>query len=144
MAAILQFSAFAYCGETRTYFYRKHSESSYRHAWCKSHGGIEEFTNKDKTRVDCLTAFNAVEFDFSYNREEAVGQALHYGLMTGKKGKVVLISENPKVEGIYFERVKKLGKIYNFDAEYVTPEILDVKDGKCPFPDCKCKRRYLK
>ena len=44
-----------------------HSESSYQHAWCSSHNGIEEFENKDYTRVDCLTNSHAVEFDFAIN-----------------------------------------------------------------------------
>lgn len=53
---------------------------------------------------------------------EAVGQALHYGLMTGKKGKVVLISANPKVEGIYFERVKKWGKFIILTRNTLRPK----------------------
>lgn len=33
----------------------KHSEKSYIHAWCQKNKGIEEYSNKDRTRVDCLT-----------------------------------------------------------------------------------------
>ena len=60
--------------------------------------------------------------------------------MTGRRGKVVLILEKPKKEMVYFNRVLELGKIYNFDVEYVTPRILHLKDGKCPYPDCKCNK----
>jgi len=60
--------------------------------------------------------------------------------MTGKKGMVVLILENPKKEMIYFKRVQELGKIYNFDVEYITPEILNIRNGKCPYADCKCNK----
>lgn len=120
----------------------KHSESSYQHAWCSAHKGIEEYENKDFTRVDCLTEQNAVEFDFANKWAESIGQALHYAYMTGKKGKVVLILENPKKEMIYFKRVKKLGKIHGFDVEYVTPDILNLdKNGKCPYADCKCNKQ---
>jgi len=60
--------------------------------------------------------------------------------MTGKKGMVVLILENPQKEMVYFNRVKKLAKAHNLDAEYVTPAILNIKDGKCPYLDCKCHK----
>ena len=139
--------AFEY-GYTNTgykYVKHKHSESSYQHAWSKEHNGIEEYENKDKTRVDCLTKYHAVEFDFANKWAESIGQALHYQLMTGKKAMVVLILEDPKNEMVYYYRVKKLGKIHGFDVEYVTPEILHLdKDGKCPYPDCKCHRKKYK
>jgi hypothetical protein len=60
--------------------------------------------------------------------------------MTGKKAKIVLILEDPKKEMVYYYRVKKLGKIHNFEVEYVTPDILNIKDGKCPYLDCKCNQ----
>lgn len=119
-----------------------HYESSYQHAWCNAQNGTEEYENKDFTRVDCLTQTHAVEFDFANKWAESIGQALHYQKMTGKKGKVVLILENTQKEMIYFNRVKDLGNIYNFDVEYVTPEILNInKDGTCPYLDCKCHRQ---
>ena len=58
--------------------------------------------------------------------------------MTSKKAKVVLILEYPKKEMIYYYRVKNLGIIHNFEVEYITPEILNIKNGKCPYLDCKC------
>lgn len=122
------------------YVKHSHNESSYQHAWCSAKYGIEEFENKDFTKVDCLTDTHAVEFDFANKWAESIGQALHYQKMTGKRAKVVLILENPKKEMVYFNRVKALGKIHNFDVEYVTPEILHLKDGKCPYLDCKCNK----
>lgn len=122
-----------------------HYESSYQHAWCSAHKGIEEYENSDSTRVDCLTSTHAVEFDFANKWAESVGQALHYQKMTGKKGKVVLILENPQKEIVYFNRVKDLGELHNFDVEYVTPQILCVKeDGTCPYLDCKCNKQKQK
>ena len=119
----------------------KHSESSYQHAWCSAHKGIEEYENKDFTRVDCLTDTHAVEFDFANKWAESIGQALHYQLMTGKKAMVVLILEEPKHEMVYYNRVKKLSCIHNFDVEYVTLKILNIKNGKCPYMDCKCNKK---
>lgn len=119
----------------------KHNESSYNHAWCSMHKGIEEFQNKDFTRVDCLTDCNAVEFDFAPKWAEGIGQALHYQRMTGKRGKVVLILENPQKEMVYYYRVLELAKIYDFDVEYVTSKILDLDNlGRCPYLDCKCNK----
>ena len=71
---------------------------------------------------------------------EGVGQALHYGLMTGKKPKVVLILDNPK-QMVYFKRVQKLADKYGFEVEYVTDEILNLdKGGKCKYKECRCNK----
>lgn len=121
-----------------------HSESSYQHAWCSMHNGIEEYENKDFTRIDCLTQYHAVEFDFANKWAESIGQALHYEYMTGKKGMVVLILENPQKQIVYFNRVKALSKKYNFDVEYITPAILNIKNGTCPYIDCKCHKKATK
>lgn len=123
------------------YVVHKHSESSYQHAWCSANKGVEEYINSDFTRVDCLTDTHAVEFDFANKWAESIGQALHYQLLTGKKGKVVLILENPEKEMVYFKRVKKLAKIHNFDVEFITKEILHLENGRCEYKDCKCNRK---
>lgn len=100
--------------------------------------------NSDYTRVDCLTDVHAVEFDFANKWAESVGQALHYQLMTGKKAMVVLILEDSKKEMVYYNRVKKLGSIHGFDVAYITPEILNIKEGKCPYVGCKCHKNKSK
>ncbi len=102
----------------------RHNEASYQNAWCKAHKGIIEYENGDMTRVDCLTDTHAVEFDFSEKWAESIGQALHYGLMTGKKPMVVLILENPKAQIKYYYRVKRIADIYDLDVEFVTDDIL--------------------
>ena len=117
-----------------------HYESSYQHAWCSIHNGIEEFKNDDSTRVDCLTTTHAVEFDFADKWAEGIGQALYYKFKTKKQALVVLIIENDS-QFVYFERVKQLAKIYNFEVEYVTPKILNLKNDKCKFIDCKCNKK---
>jgi hypothetical protein len=48
----------------------------------------------DKTRCDCLTKKNAIEFDFGKKWAESIGQALYYSIQTGKRAGVVLILEN--------------------------------------------------
>lgn len=122
----------------------QHSESSYQHVWCQANDGIEEYKNPDKTRIDCLTQTHAVEFDFGNKWAESIGQALHYSYMTGKKGKVVLILENPKNEMVYYNRVKHLGEKYDFDTEYITTDYLNIKKGKCQNKKCKCYKNKNK
>ena len=103
------------------------SEADYQSIWCSLHNGITEYQNTDKTRVDCLTKTHAVEFDFAKKWAESVGQAQYYALMTGKRGMVVLIIEKPQ-EMKYLQRVQALSKLHDFDVDYVTPEILFLKN----------------
>ena len=122
--------------------HHKHLEASYQNAWCSMHGGVEEYENKDFTRVDCLTDTHAVEFDFANKWAESIGQTLHYGIMTGKKPKVVLILDEPCKQMVYFKRIQKIGKKYNIDTEYVTNDILKVDENyRCKNPKCKCHKQ---
>lgn len=133
---------YGYTSTGYKYVKHDHSESSYQHAWCSMHRGIEEYENNDYTRVDCLTNEHAVEFDFANKWAESIGQAEHYSLKTGKKGMVVLILEDPRTQMVYYNRVKTLGNKYGFDTEYITPAILHLnKYGQCPYADCKCHKK---
>jgi len=67
---------------------RTHSEAWYVEQSC---AGEIEVVLSDRTRVDCLTDQYAIEYDFTHKWAEAIGQALHYGLMTGKRLGIVLI-----------------------------------------------------
>lgn len=130
------------CNLGYTHVHHKHNEASYQEVWCSIHGGITEYENTDHTRVDCLTKTHAVEFDFANKWAESIGQALHYGLMTGKKPKVVLILDNPKTQMVYYKRVERLSKKYKFDTEYVTDDILKLDEsGHCFNPKCKCYKQ---
>lgn len=130
------------CNLGYTHVHHKHNEASYQDAWCSIHGGVTEYENADHTRVDCLTKTHAVEFDFANKWAESIGQALHYGLMTNKKPKVVLILDNPKTQMVYYKRVERLSKKYKFDTEYVTDDILKLDEsGHCFNPKCKCYKQ---
>ena len=56
---------YGYTSDNYKYIKHNHNEASYQHAWCSAHNGIEEYQNKDFTRVDCLTDTHAIEFDFA-------------------------------------------------------------------------------
>lgn len=75
---------------------RDHPERWYQQQWCEQQGGQTEVVLPDRTRCDCLTSTYAVEFDFGNKWAEAIGQALHYAIQTGKKAGIVLILEKEK------------------------------------------------
>jgi len=75
---------------------RLHFEKWYQQQWCQEQGGRVEVVLADRTRCDCLTQTHAIEFDFGSKWAEAIGQALHYGLQTGKRPGIVLILEDTK------------------------------------------------
>ena len=119
--------------------HHEHSEAAYQYAWCSAHKGIVEYENRDYTRVDCLTDTHAVEFDFANKWHESIGQALHYSIITGKRAKVVLILDNPKAQMVYYKRIKRIAKKYNFDTEFVTNKILQISSSnQCLYNKCKC------
>lgn len=67
------------------------SERDYQLTMCEAFGGQAEVVLRDRTRVDCLTAGYAIEVDFARKWHEAIGQALHYASMTGRRPGIVLI-----------------------------------------------------
>ena len=72
---------------------RLHTVKWYQHRSCT---GAIEYRLPDRTRVDCLTDTHAIEHDFASKWAEAIGQALHYGSMTGRKPGIILIKESSK------------------------------------------------
>lgn len=94
-----------------------HSEAEYQTAWCNAHNGVMEYQLSDYARVDCLATVEgvdyAIEFDFSRGAKiyECVGQALYYGLMTGRKPAAVLIIEDNK-DYFYLKRFQKVAEAY--------------------------------
>lgn len=101
---------------------RFYKESCYQNEWALRWGGVCEYKLPDGTRVDVMTKNYAVEFDFAKKWAEAVGQALHYGRMTGKKPAIVLIIEQPS-DFKYYKRVKPLCKQYNITLWYMKSPI---------------------
>jgi hypothetical protein len=67
-------------------------ESDYQNEWCQ---GKKEVVLEDRTRVDCLTNTHAIEIEFANKWKEAIGQSLHYSLMTSRKAGIVLIMRKP-------------------------------------------------
>lgn len=86
-------------------------EADYVKAWCADKGQ-REYVLPDKTRVDCLTPEYAIEFDFGHKWAEAVGQSLHYALVTGLKPGIVLILKTPH-DRVFLDRLTPLAEKYS-------------------------------
>lgn len=85
-------------------------EADYADPWCAAQGGVAEKVQADRTRVDCLLPGFAVEVEHAHKWAEAMGQALHYGRMTGRMPGVMLILKKPG-DARFVRRL-------NADAEY--------------------------
>ncbi len=96
-------------------------EADYVNSNCQ---GKIEFVLPDKTRVDCLTDTQAIEYDFSHKWAEAIGQSLYYSAMTGKQAAIVLIID-PKHNGRYLKRLNKTikDKCLHIDVQTLTSSI---------------------
>lgn len=95
------------------------AEADYVIEWCERHGGRVEVINDDRTRVDCVTYYHAIEFDYAEKWTEAITQALHYAIQTGMQPGVVLILRDPS-DVRYVERAA------NVIARYSLPIYLEV------------------
>lgn len=87
-------------------------EKDYQMFFCNAIGGHIEYVLRDRTRVDCLTSNFAFEVDWSKKGYEAVGQSLHYSIMTGKKPGILLIQTSKK-DNKYIGRIKRIAKKYD-------------------------------
>ena len=101
----------------------EYPERHYQERWCAWHGGESEVVLEDHTRVDCLTKTHAVEVDYGRKWAESIGQALHYGAMTGRTPGVVLIIETETDER-YLQRLFNVGKHWGLSLTIwaITPD----------------------
>ena len=56
-------------------------------------GGIAEYRTEDGSRVDIVTDEYAIEVEWATKWKEAIGQALFYGVMTGRKPAIILMQK---------------------------------------------------
>lgn len=98
----------------------KFKEKEYQDAWCSKTSGLTEYRLDDGARVDCLTEDYAIEFDFAPKWGESIGQALYYGVKTGKTPGVVLIMEDEENEGQFFIRLKTVADKYKIQIWKMT------------------------
>ena len=94
-------------------------ESFYTSTICKELGGQVEYRLPDGTRCDCLTDEYAIEVEFAPKWKEAIGQALHYARLTGKKPAIVLLVDPGR-------DLKYLWHLSRTIDDYCLPIFLDV------------------
>jgi len=63
--------------------------------------GILEYKLWDKTRVDILTKEYAYEVDWAPKWAEGIGQSLYYGIVTGKKPGLILLTKKGEERFVY-------------------------------------------
>ena len=98
------------------------TEADYQKAWCP---GQNEVELSDLTRVDCLTDTHAIEIEWVSNWKEAIGQSLHYALMTGKAPGIALIYKKPS-DKRYRDQLKAVLEANGLNIQiWVISDILD-------------------
>ncbi len=96
-------------------------DKEYQKVWCDKAGGVTEVILDDMARVDCLTEEYAIEFDFGPKWAESIGQALYYGIKTGKRPGVVLIMEKDS-DLKYFGRLSAVAEKHNIKVWITKPK----------------------
>jgi len=66
--------------------------------------GLPEYRTVDGSRVDVLTDEYAIEVEWAKKWPEAIGQALLYGVVTGRRPAVILLLRDKPSEDKYFLR----------------------------------------
>lgn len=99
---------------------RNHPESYYQEIAENFFHGTETRL-EDGTRCDILTDRFAIEVDFANKWTEAVGQSLHYALVSGRKAVAFLILEEPEDER-FVERAKAVRDANNLNMDIVVLE----------------------
>lgn len=92
---------------------RKHYEKYYQLKWCADMKGQIEIVLPKSIRCDCLTNTHAIEVDFVNKFPEAIGQALEYSFVTGKKPGIVLIVERERDLYYYRRAVEVINTLRN-------------------------------
>lgn len=95
-----------------------HYEKYYQQKYCL---GQIEYMLYDRTRIDCLTDTEAIEFDFAEKWPEGLSQALYYGLVSKKKPALYLIKESNKDQK-YINRAKAVVKHYSLPVNIIIVE----------------------
>ena len=85
----------------------------------KIHGGQLEVRMIDGSRVDLLTNTHAFEIEKTSNWKEAIGQSLHYALLTDTKAGIILIMEDSTPED-HLTRLKTVIEAYLLPIEVFT------------------------
>ncbi len=99
------------------------NEAYYTEHFAQKYNAETEAAMGDGTRCDLLSETHAIEVDWSAKHYEAVGQAIHYHLQTGRKPGVLLLVKDPASEWRHLVRcARTCGHLgIDFYVEVVKP-----------------------
>lgn len=108
----------------------KLSEIEFSKILAKVVNGETEYRLPDDSRVDILTTTHAIEVDWARKWPEGVGQALYYGVVTGRQP-VVLLLTDAALESRFINRCHLVCDTYRISLWiYDWPSGKLVRDGK--------------
>lgn len=99
--------------------YGKKSERYYQEVFAKNVNGTIEVIMPDGSRCDVVTKTHAIEVDFARKWAEAIGQSLHYSVLTGKLPGILLILEKDSDQK-HLERLNNVIKKRNLGIKVFT------------------------
>ena len=82
-------------------------------ALARKYSAKVEYQLWDKTRVDLLNPYYAIEADWSHKWAEGIGQALYYSSVTGRKPAVLLLVKDMEKERRYIYRCQTVCNKYD-------------------------------
>lgn len=86
----------------------------YQVKWCIENGGVVDYINEDDSKdIACIIKPYVIDVAYANQWKEAVGQALYYGAVTGKKPGVALIMQNSTEDKKHLESLKLVADRYN-------------------------------
>ena len=98
------------------------TEADYVALLCPRLDGVQEYRTSSGTRVDCLTAAQAIEFDWVHKWYEGITQALYYAMLTERQAAVALIEKGPNPQR-YVARARALIDFYELPVQMlIVPE----------------------
>jgi hypothetical protein len=86
----------------------------YQTKWCTENGGTVNYVHEDDTsKVACIKGRYIVDVDHVGNWKEALGQALYFSAITGRKPGVALIVPNSTEDANNFKNLKLVAGKFN-------------------------------
>lgn len=112
MTKIFKYLAILPLIATAASYNHKKQDADYVKEWCTRNGGLTEQYVSASSRVDCVTKNEVVEIEFADKYSEGIPQVARYAKESGKKGRLVLVVENP-YENHYVDDARALVKAAN-------------------------------
>lgn len=83
------------------------------------HAGTAEYLTIDNSRCDILTDRYAIEVEWVKKWHQAIGQSLHYSILTGRRPKIILLLRGHDHENRYLDRCRMVCERAGIELETV-------------------------